>query len=117
MAQPLLDNVVVLSPGVMVELHFTDHRLGPLLMRDPIIGVERDVQTLAFVVDEEGGRPVSKVYYVTSERHASDFRPYLEDRSYTRYTWAIIARGQGLLRTFTTIRLPRSTREGAPPAA
>lgn len=117
MTAPLLDNVVVLPEGRAVELHFTDHRLGPLRMRDPIIGVEREVQTLSFVVDEEDARRVSKVYYVTSDRHASDFRPYLEDRGYTRYTWAIIARGQGLLRTFTTIRLPRSTREGAPPAA
>ena len=117
MTQPLLDNVVVLPEGRAVELHFTDHWLGALRMRDPIIGLERDVQTLAFTVDEEDGRPVSKVYYVTASRHASDFGPYLEDRSYTRYTWAIIVRGQQLLRAFTTIRLPRATREGAPPAA
>ena len=117
MTQPLLDNVVVLPEGRAVELHFTDHWLGALRMRDPIIGLERDVQTLAFTVDEEDGRRVSKIYYVTSDRHAADFRPYLEDGSYTRYTWAIIARGRGLLRTFTTIRLPWSTREGAPPAA
>jgi hypothetical protein len=105
--QPLLDNVVQLQPGVSKELHFQDHQVGPITMQDPISGVVRPVETLLFVVDEEAGLPVNKVYYVTSDRHARDFGPYLNDRSYREYSWLITRRGEGLLATWTTVRLPR----------
>jgi hypothetical protein len=107
MAFPLLDNVVQLQPGQPKELHFTDHAFGPVVMPDPIVGIERPVETLTFVVDLEDGRPVNKVYYVTADRHARDFGPYLAERTYRDYTWTMTVRGEGLGRIFTTVRLPR----------
>jgi hypothetical protein len=106
MASPILDNVVRLVAGVPKELHFTDHSLGPVEMADPVTAVVRAVQTLAFVVDIEDGSPVNKLYYVTSDRHAQDFAPYLADRSYVGYTWIITRRGEGLQARWTVARIP-----------
>ena len=104
MTQPLLDNVVFLRPGVPTELHFSNHTVGPVVMEDPITALVRPVETLTFVVDRQNGNPVNKVYYVTSERHAADFRPFLDDRSYRLYTWTITRWGEGLLTRWTVVR-------------
>lgn len=108
MASPILDNVVRLAPGASKELHFTNHTRGPVDMQDPVTFVVRPVETLTFVVDEEDGRPVNKVYYVTSDRHAQDFGPFLAERKYRDYNWLITAFGEGLLRRWTTVRVPRA---------
>lgn len=117
MTTPLPENFVRLAEGQMVELHFTDHAIAPRTIVDPVTQLAKEVTTLTFVVDEEGGRPVAKTYSITSNQHMQDFGPYLEGRRYRDYTWVITARGSGFLRRYVTIRLPRPSAGGSPPPA
>lgn len=87
-----LDNWVKLELGTRKRLHFTDHRYAEREITDPFWKTPRTVRSLLFRVDREDGVLVDKTLSITSERLASEFEPYLADRSYTLYEW-VLAKG------------------------
>jgi len=91
----VIENFVKLLPGTAKRLHFKGHRVLSRQITDPILGAPVMRQSLVFDVDEEDGRPVSKMYSVVSERHAGEFAGYLPDRAYTRYTFTVIKDAPG----------------------
>ena len=87
-----LDNWVKLELGTRKTLHFRDHRVTEREITDPFWKTPRVVTSLLFLVDREDGVTVDKTLSITSERLASEFEPYLADRSYTLYEW-VLAKG------------------------
>ena len=85
-----LGNWVKLTPGVEVKLHFREYRITPREIQDPFWKVDRQVNSLLFLVDRENGKPVDKMFSVISDRLAQEFEPYLEDGSYKLYEWTIV---------------------------
>ena len=85
-----LGNWVILKPGVEVKLHFREYRITPRQIKDPFWKVDRQVNSLLFLVDREDGKPVDKMFSVISDRLAQEFEPYLEDGSYKLYEWTIV---------------------------
>ena len=91
-----LENWVKLKPDVPVRMHFREYRIAPRQIMDPFWKTERTVDSLLFLVDREDGVHVDKTYSVVSERLASEFEPYLADRSYTLYEW-VLSKGLNLM--------------------
>lgn len=84
-----LGNWVVLSPGVPKKLHFKEHKFATRTITDAIFGGTREVRSLVFLVDEEDGVKVDKMYSVVSDRLASDLSGYLEGHRYRGYSFTI----------------------------
>lgn len=101
-------NYVVLEPGVPKALHFTDHAVSTAVLLDPLLGIEKPVRRLTFVVDEEDGRPVAKTYSITSSDHQAYFQDLLAEKRYGGYTFFITKRGDGFRTKYSVIQLPRS---------
>ena len=93
----VLDNFVTLEEGRGRRLHFTDHQLVTGEMPDPLLGIAKMVTRLVFVVDEEDGAPVAKTLSIPSSKLASQFTPYLADKSYRRFVYTVTRRGAGFL--------------------
>jgi len=104
----VLQNYVILEPGVPARLHFTDHRIMTKTITDPITGEGVIRRTLVFDVDELNGEKVAAQYSIMSEKHASQFEPYLEDKSYRDYDFVITVQGEGFQRSWSVQVLPRA---------
>lgn len=103
----VLQNYVILEVGKPATMHFTDHRIEPITITDRRTGEPTLRKRLVFDVDELNGKKVSAQYSTISEKHAMDFEPYLEDKSYRLYNVQILAQGEDFQRTYRTAFLPR----------
>lgn len=106
----VLQNYVILQPGVPARLHFTDHQIQVRTITDPITGRGKPVQALVFTVDELDGKPVAASYSTVSQKHAADFAPFLIGKRYQQYDFIIRITGEGFQREFQTqpiLRAPR----------
>jgi len=101
MSEPLLGNYVTLSEGIPKRLRFESHQIVQRLITDPMTKSPKTVNVLEFKVLEEDGIAVSKIYSVTSEKHAQQFAPFLEGQGYRGKVFTIIPRGRGYLREYS----------------
>jgi hypothetical protein len=106
----VLQNNVILQNNIPCRLHFTDHHLLPRTITDPDSGRPGIRNVLEFDVDTLDGRPVGAKFSTMAEKLASQFKPYLDDKSYRNYDFIITQRGEGYLRTWTVQVIPRTTR-------
>ena len=97
----VLGNFVVLQDGIPKRLRFADHRIYPKTQKDSISNRTKVVNTLQFDVVEEDGRPVSKVYEIQGEKHARQFAPELDGKTYVGRTVEITPHGKGFLKEYT----------------
>jgi len=95
LAARLVENWVVLSPGVPKRLHFTEHKVADRVITDPIFGRPKTVSSLLFLVDEEDGRAVNKTFSVVSEKLVGDLSGYLEGNRYRAYRFTIVKDAPG----------------------
>jgi len=90
-----ITNFVMLSPGVQKELHFSDHKIEPRVITDPLTKAQRKVESLLFIVDVEDGRSVSRTYSILSQKHAAEFTGYLEGKRYRDYVFTVVKDAPG----------------------
>jgi len=102
LTEPILGNFVQLSEGIPKRLRFSDHTITAKAIMDPMTKTMKTVNALQFRVIEEDGIPVDKIYSITSEKHAQQFAPFLQDKTYIGRVFTIIVRGRGFLREYTT---------------
>jgi hypothetical protein len=93
----VIENFVVLKPGIPVTLHFSDHRVVSRQITDPVRLVAATRETLLFYVDEVGGTKVDKVYSILSQKHAAEFAGYLPGKKYVGYRFTVIKDAPGFV--------------------
>jgi len=103
----VLENYVILQPGVPGRLHFSDHIIMKRTITDPITGGPTARNVLIFEVDEFNGKPATAKYSIMAEKHAGQFAAYLDDKSYRDYDFIITPVGEGFMRTWSLQVLPR----------
>ena len=91
----VVENWVVLKPGVPVTLHFRAHKIVDRVITNHIFEVARTVKSLMFLVDEEDGRPVDKTFSVVSQKLADEFSGYLEGDRYKAYDFVVVKDAPG----------------------
>jgi len=89
MAEFIPENWVIFKLGERKTLHFSDHTMVTRTLTDPLTGKQREVQSLTFQVDREGGSPVSKLLSVLSTKLAQDLSGYMPEKRYTGYEFVI----------------------------
>lgn len=94
-AEKGLENWVILKPGVPKKLHFSDHRFLERVITDPVFGVEKRVQSLMLLVDEEDGHPVEKTLSIVSSKLVQELSGYLEGKKYKGYRFVIVKDAPG----------------------
>lgn len=103
----VLENYVILETGVPARVHFTDHAIQRRTTTDPLTGEPTTRNVLVFEVDELNGRAVFAKYSIMAEKHAGQFKPYLEDKSYPNYDFVITKIGEGFRTSWSLQVLPR----------
>ena len=106
----VLQNIVILQNNIPTRLHFTEHRIAPRTITDPDSGRPGIRNTLEFDVDTLDARPVAAKFSTMAEKLASQFKPYLDDKSYKNFDFIITQRGEGYLRQWTVQVIPRTGR-------
>lgn len=94
MAAPI-SNYVTLSPGVMVRLHFSDHRILKRQITDPVRNIPVERESLLFYVDRKDGAKVDLIYSILSQKHAAEFSGYLEGKRYLGYEFIVVKDAPG----------------------
>lgn len=102
----MLENYVELISGKPVMLHFTDHDIIVKELRDSITGKPKRVKSLVFEVDEVDGAADVRTFSIVQQKLASQFLPFLDDRSYTKYRFVITRIGEGFLADFQVRPMP-----------
>lgn len=102
----VLENYVLLETGVPTRLHFTDHRIERRTIADPLTAEPATRRVLVFDVDRMDGRPVVARYSIMAEKHASQFEPYLEGKTYRDYEFTITRSGEGFLTSYSVAPTP-----------
>jgi len=103
----VLENYVILETGVPGRLHFFDHVIQARTITDPITGGPATRHVLIFEVDQFNGKEVAAKYSIMAEKHAGQFKPYLDDKSYRDYDFVITPVGEGFRRSWSLQVLPR----------
>lgn len=103
----VLQNYVILAEGVPAKLHFIGHIIETRDITDPVTGRPKAVRALVFDVDELNGKPTQARYSTISEKHASQFAPFLEKGRYINYNFSITQLGRGFAREYQLKVEPR----------
>jgi hypothetical protein len=103
----VLQNYIGLEPGIPAKLHFTGHTIVNRTITDPQTGQPTQRNILIFDVDSLDGKPVTAVFSTMAEKLASQFSPYLLDRSYRSFDFTITQSGTGFLTRWTVLKTPR----------
>jgi hypothetical protein len=103
----VLQNYIILEPGIPARMHFTDHVITRRTITDPVTGGGTPRNVLVFDVDKLNGLAVAAKYSTMSEKHALQFQPYLADKSYRDYDVVITVTGEGFRTSYSTQFIPR----------
>jgi len=104
----VLLNYVELEDGVPSRFHFRDHALVRKTITDPVTLQPASRNTLVMEVNTLDGQPLESKFSIMAEKLASQFEPYLADKSYRNYDFTITAVGSGFRRSWTVLVTPRS---------
>ena len=102
----VLQNYVILQPGVPARMHFADHSIDARIITDPVTMKPKSVNSLVFDVDRLNGQSVVSKFSTISEKLANQFAAYLADKSYTKYEFIITLRGTGFQSAYTVQAVP-----------
>ena len=104
----VLQNTVILQPGIPTKLHFYDHHIEARTITDPVTRQPVIRNTLVFNVDSFNDKPVEAVYSTMAEKHAQQFSPYLTAKTYREKDFTITINGEGFRRSFTVMATPHN---------
>lgn len=102
----VLQNYVLLQPGVPTRLHFSQVARKLKTIGDPDTGRPKQLQSLEFTVDEMNGQAVVSAYSVVSQKHSADFAPFLPGDKFLQYDFIITMTGEGFLRQYQVQTIP-----------
>ena len=102
----VLENYVILETGIPTRLHFTDHVIMKRTITDPITGEAATRNVLVLEVDRMDGRPVTAKYSTMSEKHATQFEPYLEGKVYRGHEFTIPRTGEDFRTAYSMAVIP-----------
>lgn len=97
----VLQNYVMLEPGIPAKLHFYDHHIEKRTITDPVTGQPGIRSVLVLEVDRLNDSPVVARYSTMAEKHAQQFSPYLTDKSYRGFDFTMTVQGEGFRRSWT----------------
>ena len=103
----VLQNYVILQPGIPTKLHFYDHQIESRTITDPVSGRPAIRQVLVLDVDMLNDKPVAARYSTMAEKHAQQFSPYLAGKTYAGYDFTITMSGDGFRRAWSVQVTPR----------
>jgi hypothetical protein len=103
----VLQNYVELKDGVPAKMHYLDHIIETRTITDPVSRRTEPRNVLVFTVDRLNDREVFAKFTTMAEKLASEFSPYLPDKSYRNFDFIITQRGEGYRRAWTVLRTPR----------
>ncbi len=106
-ATNLLANYIRLVPGLPSRMHFTDHYFIKREIADKETGKPKQIDSLVFYCNEEGGEPVSKTFSILSQKLAAHMEPYLPDNKYRGYDFIITQIGEGFLKDWNVQPIKR----------
>lgn len=104
----VLENYVILEEGIPARLHFTDHVIQKRTITDPLTGEPATRNVLVFEVDRLNGREVFAKYSIMAEKHAGQFKPYLDKKAYRGYDFGITRTGEGFRTSWSVQVIPKS---------
>ena len=104
----VLENYILLETGIPARLHFTDHAIQKRTVTDPLTGAPTTRNVLVLDVDRVNDRDVTAKYSIMAEKHAGQFKPYLEDKSYRDYDFVITRSGEGFRTAWSVQVIPRT---------
>ncbi len=104
----VLQNYVILEPGIPARLHFVDHVIQTRTITDSQTGKPSSRQVLVFDVDEVDGAPTVSKFSTMAEKLASKLGPYLPTKSYTAFNFTITQNGTGFQTSWSVLATPRT---------
>ena len=103
----VLENYVILETGIPARLHFTDHAIQRRTVTDPLTGEPTTRAVLVLEVDRLNNREAFAKYSIMAEKHAGQFKPYLDDKSYRNYDFVITKTGEGFRTSWSVQVIPK----------
>lgn len=104
----VLQNYVMLEQDVPARVHFYDHHIESRTITDPQTGGPSVRNVLVFEVDSLNGRPCVARYSTMAEKHALQFKPYLDTKSYRNFDFLITKHGSGYRTDYTLQVIPKT---------
>ena len=104
----VLQNYVVLQPGVPARMHFIAHEITTKTITDPLTNRPKAVKALSFTLDELNGQAAVGFYSTISDKHANDFAPWLPGEKYRGYDFIVTMTGEGFRREYQVQAIPRA---------
>lgn len=102
----MLMNYIQLEPGKPTRMHFVDHMYTAREIFDPMLGKNKPVWSLVFTVDRLEGAPAFRTFSILSQNLEAQFKPLLDDKSYSKYEFVITKEGSGFHTQWTVTRKP-----------
>ncbi|KKM87668.1 hypothetical protein LCGC14_1266460, partial [marine sediment metagenome] len=78
----VLQNFLVLPDGEPTVIHMVDHEIQPRGILDSLTKKPKTINVLVFEVDEVNGVAMSTTWSITAERLASNFKAFLDGKTY-----------------------------------
>ena len=103
----VLGNFVSFEEGVPRRFHFAGHTMVDKVIRDPVLGIDKQLTTLNLIVDELDGERVTQVLSVTSENLAAQLQPWTSGQRYLTNDFVITKRGAGFQTRYSVEVAPR----------
>ena len=102
----VLQNFLVLPDGEPTIIHMVDHEIQARGIVDPLTRRAKTINVLVFEVDEVNGVAVSTTWSITAERLASNFKAFLDGKTYVDRLWTVTPRGTSFMREFEVTSTP-----------
>ncbi len=102
----VLENYVRLVNNVPTRLHFRDHSIDKRTITDPETGKPGFRNVLTFQVDRVDGKEALTTFSTMADKLASNFQPYLADKSYRNFEILITQSGEGYMRRWSVQFIP-----------
>ncbi len=103
----MLQNYLVLETNKPVAIHARDWMIVEKAPVDPLLKRAIPKRALILIVDEVDGSPQNTTLSILSDKLATQLKPYLDDASYTRFTFLITKVGEGFATEFQFRAVPR----------
>ncbi len=103
----MLQNYVVLETGKPASMHFYGHEVVTKDIFDKSVGGILPKRALVMFVDELNGVGTKALFSTLSDKLANQLKPYIDDKSYPKFTFLITKIGEGWATEFQLRAVPR----------
>ena len=104
----VLQNIVLLEPGVPARMHFDDDWIEKRVITDRQTGQPTGRNVLVFHVDMLNGMKADARFSTMAEKLAQKLDPYRKDKQYLSYDFVITQTGVDYLTSYSVQVIPRT---------